>query len=283
LTVLPKIIPIKITPPPMLNKNKLIRISVLSFSLILMMIACKKDNPPAPPAPTPSDVDLKKGLLIYFPFDGNMADSSGNGNLATAAAGATLTFDEHGYANSAFGGTGNGERIIVTNNGSIKFDTAYTISLQFMIRATKTQAFLTMVNAQTGYGPTFATGTNLPSVNTRFDFTANDSVQGCDNFGANNGSQASDTTQFVPQPESWYNAICIYHKGSIQEYINGKLISSKSSVTGKKALLCPSSQIVIGGWWNSDPLSINGKLDEVRLYNRVLNADEISELSKDFR
>jgi hypothetical protein len=243
-----------------------------------LAVACKKYNNPTPP---PSNVHLKSGLLLYLPFDGNMADSSGNGNSTSPLAGASLTYDEHGNANSAFNGTGNGERILVTNNGSIKFDTAYSISLNFMTRNFRYQAFMSMVINNSGNGPTFIVGTNiLNSYN--LDFAGNDSVAGCDNSGKYAANQVNDSTQFVPQPESWYNAVCIYHKGSIQVYINGTLVSTKSG-TGTKALLCPDAQIVIGGWWGGDPLSINGKLDEVRLYNRVLNADEIAELSEDFR
>src|SRR6185437_8576638 len=46
------------------------------------------------PDPT---VNLAKGLLLYLPFSGNIADSSGNNNATTALNGASLTFDTHGY------------------------------------------------------------------------------------------------------------------------------------------------------------------------------------------
>jgi len=248
---------------------------VLTSSIVW---ACKKDNTTTPPV---SDVDLKKGLLLYLPFDGNMADSSGNGNTTSVVGGATLTYDEHGYASSAYGATGSGQKLIVTNNGSIKFDTAYSVSLNFMIRSFRTQTFLSMVNEATGYGPTFALGTHIPG-STHFNFTSNDSTESCNYFGSETPQQAADLTPFEPQVESWYNAVCIYHKGSVTVYINGKLINTVSS-TGTKALLCPNAQIVVGGWWSQDPLSIDGKLDEIRMYNRVLNADEIAELAKDFQ
>ena len=70
-----------------------------------------------------STVNLTKGLLLYLPFSGSIADSSGNANPTTALNGASLTYDAHGYANSAFGGNGSNQVIQVTNNGSIVFDT----------------------------------------------------------------------------------------------------------------------------------------------------------------
>lgn len=253
-----------------------INIAFPALFLFTLAIACKKSNSSTPSA---SDVNLKKGLLAYFPFDGNMADSSGNGNATTAVGGATLTYDEHGYANSAFGGTGNGERILVTNNGSIKFDTAFTVSYNFMVRSLSKQAFLSMVINTTGIAPSFITGINTSNV-TYLDFGAVDSAVGCTGSGA--GYTISNVSSFTPQPESWYNYIAIYHKGVTQIYVNGKLISSLTGASNK-ADLCPDAQLVIGGWWQNDPISINGKLDDIRLYNRVLNADEIAELAQDFQ
>jgi len=42
----------------------------------------------------------------------------------------------------------------------------------------------------------------------------------------------------------------------------------------------PNAKFVVGGWWSGGPLSINGKMDNVRLYNRELSADEIAILSQ---
>jgi hypothetical protein len=256
-------------------KNHLAIFSLLVFGLSL---SCKKDNNPAPPV---SNVHLKDGLLLYLPFDGNFADSSGNGNQTTPVGGASLTYDEHGYANSAFGSSGNSERLLVTNNGSIHFDTAFSVSFQFMIRdnsSSQNQIFLSMVQVQNGYGPSFNTGLNcVDSSNFGFDISHN---TGCDNFG---GTYIRNPTAFIPQPESWYNSVSIYHNGKSEVYINGKLISSATATTIFPISICQGAQVVVGGWWDSDPLSIHGKMDEVRLYNRALNADEIAELSKDYQ
>src|SRR6185369_13332771 len=88
--------------------------------------------PVVPPTPV---ADLRRGLLLYLPFNGSIADSSGNNNPTQIVGyGAGLTYDIHGYANSAYGSDGTGGRLEVTNNGSIQFDTAFTVSLSFMER-----------------------------------------------------------------------------------------------------------------------------------------------------
>ncbi|MDO6431432.1 LamG domain-containing protein [Flavitalea sp. BT771] len=251
------------------------------FGLALLIslgtvFSCKKDhNPP------PSNVNLKKGLLLYLPFNGSFADSSGNNNPATTIGGATLTYDEHGYANSAFGATGNGEKVLITNNGSIKFDTAFTASFNFMVWDLRNQIFVGLVEHSNAHGLAFDCGLNVPG-DEQFEFGAGDISNDCSKTVEQNPYNIADSTGFRVAPGSWYNVICEYHNGTITTYINGKFISSKTGA-GRKALNCPNAQFIVGGWWQNDPQSINGKIDEVRFYNRVLTKEEITDLAKDFQ
>ena len=232
------------------------------------------------PDPT---VNLAKGLLLYLPFSGSIADSSGNGNLTTALNGAGLTYDVHGYASSAFGGNGSNQVILVTNNGSIQFDTAYSISLDFMTTDLSTRhAFLSMVDYSNGDGPTFLVSTSVPGETNFLDIGANDISAGCGTDGTTNTNKLNDTTSFVPALGAWYNEVVIYHRGSLQVYINGTLISQKTG-TGTLANLCSSSSIVVGGWWSGDPIGVSGKLDNVRLYNRVLTPHEVAALAVNYQ
>ena len=250
------------------------------IAFLYLTQGCTK-NPSPSPSPTTSDVNLTKGLLLYLPFDGNFADSSGNGNITTPVGGAALTYDEHGVANSSFGSTGNGERILVTNNGSISFDTAFTVSVDCMIRTNDVrQGFVSMVNETTGLGPTFILSASVPGL-PNLDFGVPDSTSSCESYAPQDG-KITDTTSFVPDTEAWYNIVSIFHKGTLTTYVNGKLVSTKTGGSSI-ASICPNAQVIIGGWWQADPISLNGKIDEVRLYNRVLNTDEINELAKNFQ
>ncbi|HVU56200.1 MAG TPA: LamG domain-containing protein [Puia sp.] len=233
-------------------------------------------QPPAQPV-----ADLKRGLLLYLPFNGSIADSSGNNNPTALVGGASLTNDEHGYPNSAFGDSGTGGRLIVTNNGSIKFDTAYTASFSFTVKDLSNQVFLSLVENDNAHGLTFNCGLNVPG-NEQFEFGATDSVNGCDVLAEGSPYNIIDSTKFVPVPGSWYNVICAYHKGTITTYVNGKQISSKTGI-GSRALNCPNAQFIVGGWWQNDPQSINGRIDNVRLYNRILLPEEIAMLSQYFQ
>jgi hypothetical protein len=227
-------------------------------------------------------VNLTKGLLLYLPFSGNIADSSGNGNTTTALNGATLTYDAHGYANNAFGGNGYNQMIQVTNNGSIRFDTALSVSVDFMTTDLSIRhTFLSMVDYNNGYGPSFILSTSTPGETNLFDVGMVDSSSGCDQY-APGVNPLTDTTAFVPAIGAWYNAIATYQRGTLKVYINGTLIGMK--VTSSKQLnICPNASVMVGGWWSGDPVGLAGKLDNVRMYNRVLTSHEIATLASNYQ
>src|SRR5579863_918589 len=73
--------------------------------------------------PSTDTPNLTNGLVLYLPFtNGSYADSSGLNNVVTALNGATLGYDMHGYAGSAFSETGTGGVLEVANNGSYAVD-----------------------------------------------------------------------------------------------------------------------------------------------------------------
>ena len=258
----------------------LIVLTTLSGTLFF---SCKKDSHPTiPPTDSSGVVDLKKGLLLYLPFTNSIADSSGNGNPTQLSGGPVLTTDRNGYSNSAFGTTGQGEEVVVTNNGSIKFDTAYTLSLAFMVKNYGSQTFVSFVDPTNANGPTFniGMGTTVPG-GQYLDLGLGDATAGCNNSGANDPNKILATTAFVPNLNVWYNATYVYQRGTIRIYLNGALILTKNG-SGSTALLCPSSKFIVGAWWNSDKQGINGKLDNIRLYNRVLTPEEIAKLAEGY-
>ena len=80
----------------------------------------------------------------------------------------------------------------------------------------------------------------------------------------------------------WYHILATFGEGKQNLYIDGKLRGSKTR-DFMNLKECISSQLVIGGWWKNDIISIDGKIDEVRIYNRVISECEINELTRMFK
>jgi hypothetical protein len=82
----------------------------------------------------------------------------------------------------------------------------------------------------------------------------------------------SSSPSYTITQNTWYYVAGIYDRNTIGLYVNGMLIGTNAvaspiSVQASTFIWIMSSA---GGW--------TGMLDEIRVYNRVLNADEINEL-----
>jgi Concanavalin A-like lectin/glucanases superfamily len=282
------------------------------ITALVTVYACNKAANPQPPVydtvtitktdtlvlPPVSDTpNLTEGLVLYLPFNGSFADSSGNNSTVTPLGGAALGYDLHGYASSAFSSSGNGARLVVSNNGSYAVDTAFSLSFDFVVRSntfyygggnyTGQMCFLSIIDTTNGQGMTFNCGLMSPTSLQDFTFGVNGSSSNCDDPANNNPQDTIEVTGFAPQIGSWYNAICIFTKGQESVYINGQLMGT-ATTPDLAALFCPSANFVVGAWWSgggnpSNLESLNGELDEVRMYNRTLTAQQIAWLSRNFQ
>lgn len=257
---------------------RLIQISFI-ISCLFIFFSCKKD--PTDITTDTSNVQLTKGLVAYYPFNGNTNDQSGNGNNGSLVNGSSLSYDENGRAQSALNLIGNGQKLLVQNNGKINFDTAMSVSFHVMPRTLGRANIIGMTEHSSGKGTSFVIGPALQN-NDNLIYSISNNEVACN--AVQTSTQVSNIDAGITlQPESWYQVICSYNKGIMKLYINGNLISTRSSKDNTMHT-CSNAQLLIGGWWNLDPsASFNGKIDEVRLYNRELHADEIKELAKSFQ
>ena len=74
----------------------------------------------------------------------------------------------------------------------------------------------------------------------------------------------------------WYHVVMTFDSGTGRVYINGKLDAEK---TGLPSLVTNDYHLVIGAAWND---YFNGIIDEVRIYNRALTPEEISDLYNNY-
>jgi len=213
-------------------------------------------------------------LLAYYPFNGNTNDESGKGNNGTIFNGATIVADKNGKPLSALSCTGtNG--VLVTDGSKIISQNEMTISFDVMQRVTGTrQTFISAINYNTGFGFQYFIAPGLASdPKTYVAFAKNGN--NCSNFYTD---PAGNMKGFVLEKESWYTIVATFKNGAMKAYVNGTQVDdgvAPSTITNP----CTNSNFVIGAWWKTDPIGLNGKIDNVRVYNRVLNADEIKALN----
>lgn len=215
-----------------------------------------------------AQINLNQGLVTYHPFTGNANDAGPNGingNIVNA----TLTADRAGVANSAyyFNGTDAYIELPYTNLYSFPPNGSFSISVW-------------VLPDQNNTWPAQAVVIKSPP---HSDFTLSAWNYGVYvfNYHAMSGYAynhiLNGTTTFV-QNLCWYNIISTYNNGIWKLYVNGQLESSNTNQSNF-ILQDGYSKIAFGKKGESFGDWYKGKMDDVRIYNRVLTQDEIDSLS----
>jgi gliding motility-associated-like protein len=214
-------------------------------------------------------VDLNLGLRAYYPFSVNANDVSGNNNNPVFN-NATLTADRFGNPNSAYHFNGTDNYMQIPNSASLNMPNKMSVAL--WVKAT-------------GYytGPCYnnmlvtkSATTTLPS---NFYVRFADVYNGCtapttidERFSGNNTVAPTPLVQL----NEWYSVVWTSDGVLERIYVNCvlKVTALASGVPFSNGL------DMFFGKQNSGafPYWLNGDLDEIRIYDRALNQDEVSTL-----
>jgi cell division protein FtsB len=212
---------------------------------------------------------LNSGLVAYYPFNGNANDSSVNGNNGTVV-GASLTSDRFGIINSAYLFKNN--YIIIPNNKAYEFNN-YTISFWASTNSTSKQVPIIKLNYDDAKNEQFAFAFNDLSPN---------GVQFAAKFNNTNctpglGWQKNEYIKSLADG-NFHHYVGSVDGDIINLYIDGLLVKTIIAPS-KVSSSCFGGDIQIGRDWKSFNDYFQGKIDDVRIYNRVLNIVEITYLS----
>ena len=221
-----------------------------------------------------AQVNLNAGLKAYYPFSGNGNDASGNNLNGTIQGGAQLTTDRFGNTNSAYHFNGSDSRILITDNGALSTP-SFSICYYFNTEVTSQQVCVGKIEYSTGYGATYNSCIYNPVSSTPF-FSAIDPASPC-------GQQVPGTYVYAAlspnniQTNQWYCVVNTFENGIQKLYIDGVLVKQQS-LPFSLAKACTNTNFLIGSWWVGDLLSFQGKIDDVRFYDRAINQQEINSL-----
>ena len=212
-----------------------------------------------------------QGQVAYYSFNNNANDGSGNNNHGIISGG-TFTTDKNNTSNTAYQVAVQGG-IRVANSNSLKFTTGFSFSVWVMPLSTAGIDGYGR-NNNYGYHPIFSKNCD------RLNFYAGlgySSQQECSfNAGTWYGGNSVDKIPF--SVGSWMHLAASYDGAQMKLYKNGKLLSTK--VTKIDFTDSNNANLVIGGM-NCWGYYFNGKIDELRLYNRSLTDAEVLALFQD--
>ena len=214
-----------------------------------------------------SFVDLDKSMLVYLPFD--KINSSGNPtDLSTYSNNGTLigaTINKDGFYGSGANFTGATDKIVITNTGSLNFNTSnsYTWSMWAKYDTTicgtaqtTSCTLFSMSNGSTGGFYVFLYGNYI-----YFD------------DGYSHFSSPISTSILSNQ---WNHFIFIYNGTNIIAYLNG-VKNTPSDITPLTKNL--TGNVVIGNGTGNQIYGLKGmvgQIDEFMIFNRSLSESEIN-------
>ena len=213
---------------------------------------------------------LDSGLVAYYPFTGNANDSSVSGNHGTVN-GATLTTDRFGNSNSAYFFDGIDDHIVLGTN--LFSDNEGTIT-----------AWINKNNMNTR-NPIFSQGHTTSDLNTLRFTIWEDSLSFVCDYRLCGGGSAVPTIKALPiVPNTQWVHVALSSDGLEHKFfINGNeygYTKGNNPAGDWFDEQCSGNKTVHIGRWkrSSNDEFFNGKIDELRIYNRTLSDCEIYQL-----
>jgi hypothetical protein len=217
----------------------------------------------------PVSAGLTTGLIGYYPFNGDANDISGNNNNGVVY-GATLASDIFNHPNSAYSFDGISNYISLPAN-LLNGENSYSICV--WMKPT--------IVPYNGGGMIYGIGSSTVDAVQGLTYQSSSTIfAGTYNSGSSPMQSYSKSCCY--DPNKWIFVVVTRDNSIINLYINGTLIAAQasSSTNGQGANYGNGiSSAIIGARSNlSYQNYFTGIIDEVRIYNRILDASEITEL-----
>ncbi len=198
-------------------------------------------------------------LVGYWPFDGDLLDQGGNGDNGTNY-GATFSTGKIKQGLTL----GSSKYVEVPDSPSL--DITDKITLEAWVYPTAwTPTYENSILTKAGDGDYGVWNLHYKTTSKGF------------RFELNNGTTR---TLFETTPSTalnaWYHVVGVYDGSEMKLYVNGVL---KGSLATSGNIATNNSPLRIGKqfWWGSIYSYWSGKIDEVKIYNRALDATEVLE------
>lgn len=221
-----------------------------------------------------AQVNLTNGLVAYYPFTGNALDASGNSNNGTLSGSAAIVADQWGNTSSAcnMSGPNNAGRVTIPNSSTLQFTTGASFSYWMRLNS----------NVGTnGFGNIVAGGSHCMFAKDGdaggglFALTA---LSGS-NLAISIGNVSQTTLNYTLAGYTtgmWVHLVYVMDATAQYLYVNGSLAAT---VTGASSFTTMNTKQLCLGRFGSNWYPIDGALDEFRVYNRALNAQEAAALA----
>jgi hypothetical protein len=204
---------------------------------------------------------LTRGLLAYYPFNGNANDASGHGNDGTVN-GAALTQDRFGTPNAAYDFNGASSFIALPRPlvNQLAGTNPVSVSVWFQTPPEGPNEIRDLIEFGAG------------QANQAFIVEAQ---RGGQYVYSEYGNDYNVYSQVVVADGAWHHGATVYNAGTVTLYVDGiqragaAVVSDRAAAEGYIGRNLTSASPHY--YWR-------GKIDDARFYNRALSPDEVQQL-----
>jgi hypothetical protein len=242
----------------------------------IFLFSCKKEIT----TNTPLENPLDSGLIAYYPFTGDANDKSGNGYNLTVA-GPSITTDRFGNSNSAYKFNGTSDYMVIP--GLVKADSLREFTISIWVKP-EDVTYNSMISIRSVISNSCSSSFSLSHEGSLFILRTKVLYKDTPNECTVSVSSGPLTNPGA----SWHHLVLVqtyitnesYPRYSYDQYYDGKKFSLGTSVSKPQAFSFLMGGMIGGnnnsGNYEANFEMFNGDIDEVKIYNRALSADEVS-------
>jgi hypothetical protein len=240
----------------------IIRSAFALFLVLLCLSNCGKDKSTNTPPPN-------AGPIAFYPFNANAHDSTGNSYNGGMIGDPTFVSDRFGIANSALQMNGSGQYVYLPQNINIAADLSISFWIQTTISDSHPWPYATFVIDRDECNSSIRDWSVTMGLGGKLMF----------NTGAGGADSIMISNQDINDGNWKHIVVSRDHAARLKRiYINGqrdvsRAFDSQSFGNNDQSILFGAS-----GCDTQSHTFFNGKLDDVRIYNRVLTETEIADL-----
>jgi hypothetical protein len=202
-----------------------------------------------------AQVNLQDGLVAYYPFNGNTNDESGNLNHGTGF-NLTLVADRFGIEDRAY--DFNIAYVSIPSSESLESPTTELSMVAWIYREPSATFSPVLMKS----------GSSSNAFQYRMHITAN-------GIGSSINDWFNGVSSGVPiSSDKWHLIVVTMKDGVIKGYFDGFLIDT-DVMSGITTIVLDTHDLEIGRDVPGAIEYFNGKIDDVRIYNREINAQEV--------
>jgi uncharacterized delta-60 repeat protein len=222
---------------------------------------------PDPTVIYPSADWMNDGLLAHYPLDGDATDASGNGNDGTTD-GVLLTQNRFGQSEKAYDFDGVDDSIDVGSALGNFGTSPFTVSAWIK---TNTDSVADVILAKGTYG----SGTSQSYFRV-YEDPADPADQRRIQLNLYDGTNTQSIfSSSIIDSERWYHVVGQRDDVGMKIYIDGQLDNANNTAPINPDSSEPLKLGVADSWYN---MRMDGVIDDVRIYDRALTANEVESL-----